>query len=164
MDKFPPSPCVNHLGCFKFFWQLVEIFAYIHSARCKYNGKNKKSFHYFFWTSLGSRVSIKINFFRQVHFKLSAVWYCSHCVNDAGGKFAYGVFDTGDAPCSNVNDTKTKAEMFRYRSSLSERNQNVLMCSKKGSRTFYLVQKLWIEIITFWCVPERLRSKSGHFC
>jgi hypothetical protein len=32
---------------------------------------------------------------------------------------------------SNVNDTKTEAETFRYRSLLSERIQNVLMCSKK---------------------------------
>ncbi len=26
------------------------------------------------------QVSIKINFFLQVHFTLSAVWYCSHCL------------------------------------------------------------------------------------
>ena len=35
---------------------------------------------------------------------------------------------------------------------------------KKQVERFYLVQKLWIEIITFWCVPEPLRSKSGRFC
>ncbi len=39
---------------------------------------NQKSFRYFFYTSLGSRVSLKINFFLQVYFKLSAVWYCSN--------------------------------------------------------------------------------------
>jgi hypothetical protein len=33
---------------------------------------NQKRFHYFFWTPLGSRVSIMINFFLQVHFKLPA--------------------------------------------------------------------------------------------
>ncbi len=46
---------------------------------------NKKKFqsvkfYYFFWTPLGSRVSIYIYIFLQVHFKLSAVWYCSHCL------------------------------------------------------------------------------------
>ncbi len=36
---------------------------------------NKKNFHYFFWTPLGRRVSIKIHFFLKVQFyKLSAVW------------------------------------------------------------------------------------------
>jgi hypothetical protein len=44
---------------------------------------------------------------------------------------------------SNVNDTKTEVQMFRYQSLLSERNQNVLMCSKKGSRTFLFSPKTW---------------------
>jgi hypothetical protein len=55
---------------------------------------------------------------------------------------------------SNVNDTKTEVQTFRYRSLLSERNQNVLMCSKKKkSNVSILVQKLGNEIITFLCVP-----------
>ncbi len=34
---------------------------------------NLKNFHYFFWAPLGSRASISINFFLQVHFKLSEI-------------------------------------------------------------------------------------------
>jgi hypothetical protein len=30
---------------------------------------------------------------------------------------------------------------------------------KKEIERFHLVQKLWIEIITFWCVPEPFKSK-----
>jgi hypothetical protein len=50
--------------------------------------KNLQSekFHYFFWTPLGSRVSIKINFFLQKPAELVA-------------KFAASVVDTGGAPC-----------------------------------------------------------------
>ncbi len=51
-----------------------------HNCRCSpaKNGKKLQSekFHYFF-TSLGSRVNIKKKNC-QVHFKGSAVWYCSH--------------------------------------------------------------------------------------
>ncbi len=35
---------------------------------------NQKSLNYFFGTPLCSRINIKINFFLQVHFKMSAVW------------------------------------------------------------------------------------------
>ncbi len=38
----------------------------------------QKNFNNFVWTPLGSRVNININFCLQVHFKVSAVWYCSH--------------------------------------------------------------------------------------
>ncbi len=37
-----------------------------------------KNFNYFFWTPLGSRVSIYINFCLQVQFKMTAAWYCTH--------------------------------------------------------------------------------------
>ncbi len=59
-----------HLRCLDTRWEMEKI--------C-----NQKSFHYFFWTPLGSRFIIWINFFLQVHFKLSAVWYCSHCLPPA---------------------------------------------------------------------------------
>jgi hypothetical protein len=55
---------------------------------------NQKNFHYFFWTPLGSRVSIKINFCQLFD-------NCSHCLPPVSitiaklvEKFAAGV--TGD--------------------------------------------------------------------
>ncbi len=38
----------------------------------------QKNFNNFVWTPLGSRVNLYINFCIQVHFKLSAAWYCCH--------------------------------------------------------------------------------------
>jgi hypothetical protein len=46
-------------------WQMEKIF-------------NQKNFNYFVWTPLCRRVNIYINFCFQVHFKVSAAWYCSH--------------------------------------------------------------------------------------
>ncbi len=39
---------------------------------------NQKNFNNFVWSPLGSRGNIYINFCLQVHFQVSAVWYCSH--------------------------------------------------------------------------------------
>jgi hypothetical protein len=59
---------------------------------------NKKIFYDFFWTPLGSRVSIYIVFF-QVHFKLSAVWsffpLFATSVIYTSGKFSASVVDSG---------------------------------------------------------------------
>ncbi len=41
-------------------------------------GKIFKNLNYFVWTPLGSIVNIYINFCLQVHFEVSASWYCSH--------------------------------------------------------------------------------------
>jgi len=52
---------------------------------------------------------------------------------------------------------ETNAQMFRYRSLGSKRNQNVLVCSKiffSKQERFYLFQKLLNETKTFCCVPE----------
>ncbi len=38
----------------------------------------QKNFNNFVWTPLGSRFNIYIHFCLQVHFKLSAAWYCCH--------------------------------------------------------------------------------------
>ncbi len=38
----------------------------------------QKNFNNFVWTPLGGRVNIYINFCRQVHFTVSAAWYCCH--------------------------------------------------------------------------------------
>ncbi len=37
-----------------------------------------KNFNNLVWTPSGSRVNIYINFCLQVHFKVSAAWYCCH--------------------------------------------------------------------------------------
>ncbi len=54
-----------HHRCQRHRWQIEKIF-------------KQKNFNNFFWVPLGSRVNIHINFFLQVHFKVSAAWYCSH--------------------------------------------------------------------------------------
>ncbi len=48
-------------------WQMKKIFI-------------QKNFNNFVGTPLDSRVNIYINFCLQVHFKVSAAWYCSHCL------------------------------------------------------------------------------------
>ncbi len=92
-------------------WQIEKIF-------------NQKNFNNFVWSPLGSRGNININFCLQVHFQVSAAWYCSHYLPPVsltpvanlppvsttqgelvakfaagvvytGGKFAAGVIDTG---------------------------------------------------------------------
>ncbi len=55
---------VHHRCCWH-RWQMKKIF-------------NQKNFNSFVWTPLGRRVNIYMNFCLQVHFKVSAAWYCSH--------------------------------------------------------------------------------------
>ncbi len=45
------------------WWQMEKTF-------------KKKNFNNFVWTPLGSRVTIYIHFCLQVHFKVTAAWYC----------------------------------------------------------------------------------------
>ncbi len=85
---------------------------------------NQKNFNNFFWSHLGSRGNIDLYFCLQVHYQVSAAWYCSNhwhrwqicrrCrwyrrqiatgVIDTGGKFAAGIVDTGDKFATGVND------------------------------------------------------------
>ncbi len=51
--------------CQRHRWQMEKTF-------------KQKNFNNFVWTPLGSRVNIYINFCLQVHFKVSAAWYCCH--------------------------------------------------------------------------------------
>ncbi len=73
-----PKLRLHHYGRFKFLQKFAEIFpvqgAPPMSLTPVANEKkiNQKIFLFFFWTPLGSRVSIYIHFFLQVHFKLSA--------------------------------------------------------------------------------------------
>ncbi len=54
-----------HHRCQRHRWQIEKIF-------------KQKNFNNFVWATLGSRFNIYINFCLQVHFKVSAAWYCSH--------------------------------------------------------------------------------------
>jgi hypothetical protein len=84
MNQFPPAPEYSIKTVSNFFensrrysqlkvchrcqrqrWQMKKIF-------------NQKIFNNFFWSPLGSRGNIYINFCLQVHFKVSAAWYGSH--------------------------------------------------------------------------------------
>jgi hypothetical protein len=86
----------------------------------------QKNFNNFVWTPLDTRVNIYIHFCLQVHFKVSAAWYCCHYlppvsttlakmvekfatgVADIGGKFATGVVDAGGNFAAGVVDTGGK--------------------------------------------------------
>ncbi len=60
------SPRYSQLKvCHRCHWQMEKIF-------------NQKNFNNFVWSPLGSRGNIYINFCLQVHFQVSAAWYCSH--------------------------------------------------------------------------------------
>ncbi len=70
---FPPAPensrrysqlKVDH-RCQRHRWQMRKIF-------------NQKNFNDFVGTPLDSRVNTYIHFCLQVHFKVSAAWYCCH--------------------------------------------------------------------------------------
>ncbi len=50
--------------CQRHQWQMEKIF-------------NQKNFNNFVWSPLGSRGNIYKNFCLQVHFQVSAAWYCS---------------------------------------------------------------------------------------
>jgi hypothetical protein len=87
---------------------------------------NLKNFNNFVGTPLDSKGYTYIHFCLQVHFKVSAAWYYSHClppvsttlvklvakfaagVVDTGGKFATGVVDTGGNFAAGVVDTGGK--------------------------------------------------------
>jgi hypothetical protein len=73
---------------------------------------NQKNFNNFVCSPLGSRGNIFINFCLQVHFQVSAAWYCSHYLPPVSttqgklvAKFAAGVVDTGGKFAASVVDT-----------------------------------------------------------
>ncbi len=100
----------------------------------------QKNFNNFVWTPLCSRVNIYINFWFQVHFKLSAAWYCCHylplvsttrqqicrrCrwyrwqfatgVLDTGGKFAAGIVDTSSKFATGINNASENGGKICHR-------------------------------------------------
>ncbi len=68
-------------------------------------------------------------------------------------------------PSYIVMSTIPKRKQKRSDIEVNYRNETkTFWCVTKNLvERFYLVQKLWIEIITFLCVPEPCKSKSGHF-
>ncbi len=85
--------------CQRHRWQIEKIL-------------NQKNFNNFVWSPLGSRGNIYINFCLQVHFQVSAAWYCSNYLptvsttqGELVAKFAAGVVDTGGKFAAGVVDT-----------------------------------------------------------
>ncbi len=130
MNQFPPAPEYSIRTVSNFFENSRRYSQLKVDHRCRWHRWqmkkifNKKNFNNFVGTPVDSRVNIYIHFCLQVHFKVSAAWYCSHClppvlltpvvnlppvstalvklvakfaagVVDTGGKFAAGVVDTG---------------------------------------------------------------------
>ncbi len=115
-----------HHQCQRHRWQMEKIF-------------KLKNFNNFVCAPLGSIVNIYINFCLQVHFKVSAAWYCSLYLTpvsttlvanlrtrETGGKicrrcrwyrqqFATGVIDTGGAPwLANISANFRKNSKWPY--------------------------------------------------
>ncbi len=135
MNQFPPSPWVGPFRIFsKIRWDIrsSRLTTAVVDHRCCWHRWqikkifNQKNLNNFVGTPLDSRVNIYIKFCLQVHFKVSAAWYCSHCLPLVSltpvamlpvslttvanlplvsttlvklvAKFAVGVVDTGGAP------------------------------------------------------------------
>ncbi len=99
----------------------------------------QKNFNNFVLTPLGSRINMYINFCFQVHFKVSAAWYCCHYllpvsttpvanlppvslipvaitgVVVSGGKFATGIVDTGGKFAAGINNASENGEKICHR-------------------------------------------------
>jgi hypothetical protein len=80
MNQFPPAP----LRPFQIFFENSPRYSQLKVChRCQWHRWqmekifNQKNVNNFIW-SFGSRGNIFINFFLQVHFQVSAAWYCSH--------------------------------------------------------------------------------------
>ncbi len=76
---FPPAPEYSIKNVSIFFENLRR---YSQLKVC-HGGKwkkifNQKIFNNFIWSPLGGRGNININFCLQVHFQVSAAWYCSN--------------------------------------------------------------------------------------
>ncbi len=109
--SFPKHLSIPLRAISKFFRKFTEIFAAQGappvSTTPVANGKKifkQKNVNNFVWALLGSRVNIYINFCLQVHFKVSAAWYCCHYMPPVSttqaklvANFAAGVVDTGCA-------------------------------------------------------------------
>ncbi len=73
------------------------------------NGKifNRKSFNYLVWTPLGSRANLKIQFWLQAHFKVSAAWYCSHYLPPVSLTMVANLLPVSLTPVENLPPVST---------------------------------------------------------
>ncbi len=117
-----------------------------HQCQCRWHGGKwkKSSIRKFFIISFRHFWVVElnmINFFPQVHLKLSAAWYCSHCLppmSCTGGKFAASVVYTGGnlppgllTPLANLPPVSlTLVANFPHRYQQHQRNwwQNFHQC------------------------------------
>ncbi len=81
MNQFPPRPRVLHYDRFEFFRKFAELKVCHRCQQHRWQMEkifNQKNFNNFVWSPLGWRKNIYIHFCLQVHFQVSAAWYCSH--------------------------------------------------------------------------------------
>ncbi len=129
MNQFPPAPEYSTKTVSNFFENLRRYSQLKVCHRCCWHRWqmekifSQKNFNNFVWSPLGSRVNIYIHFCLQVHFQVSAAWYCSHYLppvsitpvanlppvsttqGELVAKFAAGVVDTGGKFAAVVVDT-----------------------------------------------------------
>ncbi len=79
--------------CQRHRWQIEKIF-------------NQKNFYNFFWSPLGSRGNIYINFCLQVHFQVSAAWYCSNYLPPVSTKKTWSKKSRDTIPLSQSRESK----------------------------------------------------------
>ncbi len=156
--------------CQRHGWQMEKIF-------------NLKNFNNFVWSPLGSRGNIYINFSLQVHFQVSAAWYCFHylplvsltpvenfrrCrwyrwqfstgVVDTGAKFAAGIVATG------VNNTReTGGKIFRrcrWHRGCTLTCEYLREFSKKFEMILMLISGAWGKVIH----EKNLKQKISWHC
>ncbi len=84
-NSFPPAPEYSIKTISNFFENSLKKYSQLKVChRCQQHRWqmekifNQKNLVIFVWSPLGSRGNIYINFCLQVHFQVSAAWYCSH--------------------------------------------------------------------------------------
>ncbi len=139
----------------------------------------QKNFNNLVWAPLGSRVNIYINFCLQVHFKVSAAWYCSHYLPPVSlipvasllpvlltllanfppvsttqaklvAKFAAGVVDTGGNFATGVIDTRG-APWLANISSNFRKNSKWPKCYLQGLGGRWFMKKNLKQKISWHC-------------
>ncbi len=84
MNQFPPAPEYSIKTVSNFFENLRRYSQLKVCHRCQQHWWqmekifNQNNFNNFVWSPLGSRGNLYIKFCLQVHFQVSAAWYCSH--------------------------------------------------------------------------------------
>ncbi len=68
---------------------------------------NQKNFNNYIWSFLGSRGNIYINFCLQVHFQVSAAWYCSNYLPPVSMTLAANLLPVSLTPVANLPPVST---------------------------------------------------------